>query len=409
MTTKASRFALLSIIFGLERSGAFFNSPMCHRLRSDYSYLQASSSSNIVIAGGGVVGTSIAYFLAKRDVPVILVDPVGIAPAASAKAGGLLARDWRDGTALEELQQKGFDLHQELADELGSETIQYRRLTCAAVAVDEDRAVQKPPSRKLKDVEWVDLGVCGSTIMGNEDTIAQVHPKKLCEAMWEFCEKKGSELRVGRVVKAMTDDDRFVGVEMEDGSQIEARKLVVACGPWTEQARTWFRNKKNLLPEVTGIKCHSILVKAPEVFQQAVFFESDGELGDGDLEVYPRPDGDCYVNGFPSEESIVIENPGQEKVEVEDVELLRNAMVQTSTSLGGVEPHTMQACYWPETPDGVPLIGPIPGVEGAFVATGHSVWGILQGPITGKAMAEVLLDGKANSLDLTLFDAKRFN
>ena len=110
-----------------------------------------------------------AYFLAKRDVPVILVDPVGIAPAASAKAGGLLARDWRDGTALEELQQKGFDLHQELADELGSETIQYRRLTCAAVAVDEDRAVQKPPSRKLKDVEWVPgaaLGLFGPTRHG---------------------------------------------------------------------------------------------------------------------------------------------------------------------------------------------------------------------------------------------------
>ena len=64
---EASRFALLSIIFGLERSGAFFNSPMCHRLRSDYSYLQASSSSNIVIAGGGVVGISIGMYAFKIE------------------------------------------------------------------------------------------------------------------------------------------------------------------------------------------------------------------------------------------------------------------------------------------------------------------------------------------------------
>ena len=93
---------------------------------------------NIVVAGGGIVGTSIAYFLAKRNVPVILVDPVGIAPGASSKAGGFLAKDWRDGTPLEEIQQQGFYLHQEIANELGEERIGYRRLTCVSVAIQEN-------------------------------------------------------------------------------------------------------------------------------------------------------------------------------------------------------------------------------------------------------------------------------
>ncbi len=69
---------------------------------------------------------------------------------------------------------------------------------------------------------------------------------------------------------------------------------------------------------------------------------------------------------------------------------------------------SQKACYWPETPDGLPCIGPIPWVKGAYIAAGHSVWGILQGPITGKAMAELLLDGASTTLDLASFDVQRF-
>jgi glycine/D-amino acid oxidase-like deaminating enzyme len=71
-------------------------------------------------------------------------------------------------------------------------------------------------------------------------------------------------------------------------------------------------------------------------------------------------------------------------------------------------PHTQQVCYWPETIDGLPLLGPLPGVKGVFVAAGHSVWGILQGPATGKAMAELIVDGEAKCLDLSMFKLDRF-
>jgi hypothetical protein len=73
------------------------------------------------------------------------------------------------------MQRLGFDLHQQLANEFGADRIDYRRLTCAAVTVDdgETRVVQKPPSKKVKDVEWVDRGIIGSVSMGDEETIAQ--------------------------------------------------------------------------------------------------------------------------------------------------------------------------------------------------------------------------------------------
>ena len=411
---------------------------------------------NVVIAGGGVIGTSVAYYLVndhfqKRvvegddlspPISVTLVDPTGkVGSCASGKAGGFLARDWRDGSPLQELQRTGFDLHQELADAFGGEskTIEpehptdYRRLTCAAVAVDETeeeednnvegpqkgrRVPNKPPSKKLIDLEWVDpdvvlwdeeeLGTPGVVPMGDEETIAQVHPRKLCETMWESISKSGSndsdgikvELIQGKIVRALTEtdtdidsnDERFVtGVELEDGSVLPSDVLVIACGPWTYEANKWFASIENdeeeeaaILPQITAVKCHSILVPSStgRPNTQAVFFDSNGVIGeDGDLEVYPRPDGDSYVNGFANEEGVCLERPGEEAIEEDKIELLREVMdfVENCSNINNdssSEPfertaprdHTQQVCYWPETPSGLPIIGKIPEIHGAYVA-----------------------------------------
>ena len=405
----------------------------------------------VVIAGGGIVGTSIAYFLAPADVELVLVDPVGIAPAASAKAGGFLARTWRDGTVLQDMQRRGFALHQELANELGADRIDYRRLSCYSVAVGRQGPAH--PS----EVKWADLNVRDCTSMGQPEDIAQVHPRKLCQTLWNETVQRSptATLRQGRIVKALTDSNgsskAVTGVQLDDGSTLDADVLVCACGPWTHEAQTWFNDDNDdnvkaahsstsILPTITSVKCHSMLVANPEPLDQAVFFTSlDADLLDpeADVEVYPRPDGDCYVNGFPDEEGIISEQPGQEEVVDDEIALLQQAMERTSSILGKMEPHTtqvnshclvggthnwtamslfpfspsvstFQACYWPESPDGLPCIGPIPGISGAFMATGHSVWGILQGPITGKAVAELILNGESSTLDLTPFGLERF-
>ena len=59
------------------------------------------------------------------------------------------------------------------------------------------------------------------------------------------------------------------------------------------------------------------------------------------------------------------------------------------------------------TEDGLPLIGKVNGTRGVYVATGHNVWGILNAPATGEAMAEQIIDGAARSVDLTAFDPAR--
>jgi D-amino-acid dehydrogenase len=57
--------------------------------------------------------------------------------------------------------------------------------------------------------------------------------------------------------------------------------------------------------------------------------------------------------------------------------------------------------------DGLPAIGPIPGHPDVFVATGHAMLGLTLGPVTGKLVAESVLDGRP-SIDLSPFRISRF-
>jgi len=58
------------------------------------------------------------------------------------------------------------------------------------------------------------------------------------------------------------------------------------------------------------------------------------------------------------------------------------------------------------TRDGLPLIGRVAGLDDAYIATGHSVWGILNAPATGEAMSELILDGTARNVDISPFVPK---
>ena len=66
-----------------------------------------------------------------------------------------------------------------------------------------------------------------------------------------------------------------------------------------------------------------------------------------------------------------------------------------------------QACFRPIARDGLPLIGRVQGLLNAYVATGHSVWGILNAPATGEAMAELITEGRTRAVDLSPFDPSR--
>jgi glycine/D-amino acid oxidase-like deaminating enzyme len=123
-------------------------------------------------------------------------------------------------------------------------------------------------------------------------------------------------------------------------------------------------------------------------------------------EVFPRADGTTYVCGISSQAPLPVD-PDSVAPDDGAIDRLKAVCERMSPVLARSPVLASQACHRPVTQDGLPLIGAVPGVRGAYVATGHGVWGILNAPATGEAMAELILDGTARAVDLSPFNPAR--
>ena len=355
----------------------------------------------VLICGGGVIGASIAYFLSRRGASAIVVEGTGLACAASGKSGGFLALDWCDGSPLEALARRSFDLHARLADEVDGER-GYRRLDAFGGLAGSRRHRRHRDHRY--DIDWLSAGVRVEQRLGSTDSTAQLHPALFTAAMMRAAQARGAELRLGRVTGVVRPGDakRVTGIVV-DGRTIEGDAVVIAMGPWSILAAQWLP-----LPAVFGLKGHSLLFETgARLAAEALFIEyrePNGAIHSPEL--FPRSDGATYVCGISSQSPLPVD-PGEVTPDPGAIERLHAMCRELSPVLASAKVLATQACYRPITRDGLPLIGRAPGVEGAYVATGHSVWGMLNAPATGEAIAELIVDGAAHTIDLSPFDPGR--
>src|SRR5215510_14222382 len=134
---------------------------------------------HVVVCGAGVVGASVAYFLARRGVAVTLVERSGVACAASGKSGGFLALDWCDDSPLGPLARGSFQLHAELARELRTD-YGYRRVDTFMLAARERGAA--PGGHRVAPPAWLDGAGAVIGAIGSTETTAQVHPARFTAA-----------------------------------------------------------------------------------------------------------------------------------------------------------------------------------------------------------------------------------
>jgi glycine/D-amino acid oxidase-like deaminating enzyme len=355
---------------------------------------------HVVICGAGVIGTSIAYFLSLRGIDVTVVERASVACAASGKSGGFLALDWCDGSPLAPLARRSFELHGTLAEELDDDW-GYRRLDTFGLLAGDRRDFAG--YRRLPTPDWLGPETAIHGQLGTENSTAQVHPGDFTQAMMRAAEARGATLRIGAVEGVTLDPAgaRTTGVVV-DGETLAADAVVIAMGPWSILACRWLP-----LPGVYGLKGHSFVFRyQPPDGARALFVEYEAECGEVDApEVFPRTDGTTYVCGARGHDPLPVD-PDHIDVEAEPAERLFRQIQRIAPDLAASEILASQACYRPVTDDGLPLIGPVPGVAGAYMATGHSVWGILNAPATGEAMAELLVDGEAR-LNLSAFGPGR--
>ena len=377
----------------------------------------------VVILGGGIQGVATAYFLAQRGVPSTIVERVEIAAAASGKAGGFLAGGWGDGGVTQELHRVSFSLHESLAETLKLET--YRKIPTLSVAGGASLPDQRPP------VSWLDGDVARAELM--DEHTAQVTPAELVRRMHEESQRvPGARtiLRAEATEVLLDANDAVTGVEIrhhnDDESEsnanvenaierIECDVVVVAMGPWSCRATDWF---DGLEVPMTGIKSVSLLFDASRAVAEepaALFCAEDANACH--LEVYPRSTGEVYICGCGGSEYVDetrlrpggdLDSAARVTTDVSRVKAASASFKGLSASVGKNGPKKTQTCMRPCVTDALPVIGPVPGYEGAFINCAHNCWGILWAPASGKALAERILDGAAKTVRLEPFSPRRF-
>ena len=353
-----------------------------------------SAPRHVVVCGAGVMGAATAYFLARRGVEVTVVERSGVACAASGKSGGFLALDWCDDSPLGPLARASFALHAELAKSIATD-YGYRRVDTFMLAAREQGAVRG--EHRVAPPRWLDGAGVVTAALGSTETTAQLHPAQFTAALIEAARAR---VRLGVVQEIVRHDGAAVGVRV-DGATLAADAVVLALGPWTSHVAG------RLLPRIRGLKGYSVTLDAAGVPAHALFV--DYRTADGrnlEPEIFPRPDGSVYVCGMADPQPLP-ESPEGVVVDDEACAVLARAAGRVSTTLAAAPITRRQACYRPVTDDGLPLIGRVPGMSHAYVATGHGPWGMLNAPGTGFALAELIVDGAATTIDLRAFDPRR--
>ena len=234
----------------------------------------------------------------------------------------------------------------------------------------------------------------------------QVHPFKLATKFVSEAKRlANTEVVIGSVSDVIQHEGRVTAVKV-DGKVIPADVVVMAMGPWSYKACAWFD-----VPVIKGGRAHSVVLKQKSessnpITAHCLFTDYRGRKLSGEPELYPRPDGTVYACGF-SDDVAMPDDAKDVKPNKQSCAALKDICAQISTELADSDVIAEQACYLP-TPQGRsgPVIGKIANVENAYIAAGHTCWGILNAPATGKAIAELILDGECSFLDLSPFAPK---
>jgi glycine oxidase len=361
-----------------------------------------------IIVGGGIIGSAIAFELARAGQRVLVLDRQQPGLEASWAAAGMLApgAETPDSVIVAPLgrasldlypafvaaieQASGrdvaFELHPGLqiffGDEAGRERdhfIGLQRglgLPAEAIGVEEARRLEPHLTSQARAAARLERE-------------ARVDNRLLMEAVLAAAQARGAELRSAAAVSGLLlREGRCAGVRTPSG-EIASRQVVVAAGSFSVQLADAAR-----YAPTRPVRGQMLALRCEEVRVRHVLRSSRGYI-------VPRADG-RLICGSTSE------NAGYEKrVTPEGLRQIQGAAVELVPALAGAALVETWSGLRPDTPDHLPVLGPT-DVPGLFIATGHYRNGILLAPITARILREFILDGKCSVGGVEKYSSMRF-
>jgi glycine oxidase len=189
----------------------------------------------------------------------------------------------------------------------------------------------------------------------------------------------GGEVRTDcAVLDLVGEGERITGVRTRNET-VSAGTVILCAGAWMQQFETAAGIPLPILPA----KGQMVVARLePPALRHVVYGTAAYAI--------PRPSGEHIIGS-------TVEFVGFDKrVTVEGMTGILRGITSLVPALHEAAMVTNWACLRPAAPDGLPLLGRVPGRLGLVIATGHFRNGILLAPITGKIIAELLADGKSS-------------
>jgi glycine oxidase len=359
----------------------------------------------VVVVGGGVMGTACAWELARQGKSVLVLErSVPGAEASSAAAGILGARvEAHAPGPLAELSKKSRALYPAWVRALTAATgidPEYRPCGVLKVAFGKSEltelargvAWQKPKPRTLSQRDLLKREPALSPRLRGGvafDDDARVDPRVLFRALHIAAARSGVVFRSGAYVRrVVTRDERAVGVALDDGSTVEAEHVIVAAGSWTSLVEGLGIAPGAVLPARGQI----VELETPGPLLTSVVFGPRAYL-------VPRDDGRVLVGS-------TMEFVGyRREVTAAAVRDLLSAAIELVPALADANLQKSWSSFRPYTKDELPLIGPT-SIPRLLLASGHHRNGILLAPITA-AIVGALVRGKRSPVPVAAFTPAR--
>lgn len=347
-----------------------------------------------IIIGGGIIGCSIAYQLAKRGCRVAIIEQGEIAWKSSSKAAGMLgaqAEIEQDGPLLQ-LALKSRKMMKNLAIELEQITgidIGYvengmlkMALSDSEISHLENQTIfhQKWDSNVMfmdrKDIHRIEPSVSNHVLAGiwiPQD--GQVNASSYTKAMACAAVHYGVDILEYTIFEQLhVVAGRVTGIMTSKGI-IGCSNVVFTTGAWTGI----LANNYGLQLDVYPIKGEAVLVKPRKKIIERTLFSETG------IYLCPKKDGHIYIGATSKVNSF------SETVTAQGVHSLLHRAIEIIPAIGHAEYVKGIAGSRPQTVDGLPYMGEFPDLEGVYVAAGHYRNGILLAAVTGEWMADKIL------------------